>query len=482
MSLKARLRAPENASLREQLLVRLLTPVVLVTLISSVISYYYAFNYATLAYDYSLYDSALDISRQVHVINGELRIDLPRAALDMLESDKHDNVYYMVNDSQGRLITGYNGLPLPKKAGISGKPVYYDDVFVDSPVRLTALTIPVTGLPQNQDHIQIVVAETLNKRHTLANEILLGMVLPELLLVALIGLLIWYGVARGLRPLIDLQAEISSRSHRDLSPLPVQNAPGELRALVGAMNGLLSSLSIALAAQQRFIADAAHQLRTPLAGLRTQTELALRQNDPEEVRKTLRQIDTATARTTHLVNQLLALARAEPGANRLRAAQRIDLTELARTTATEWVPHAIERNIDLGFEGGITAVGVNGDPILLKELLGNLIDNAIRYTPPGGQVTVAVTSALRNCLLSVEDNGPGIPAEERERVFERFHRLLGNGADGCGLGLAIVREIAYGHGATVALEEAVGGHGTRISIEFPALKENPPLTVTQEPA
>jgi len=291
-------------------------------------------------------------------------------------------------------------------------------------------------------------------------------VLPELLLVALIGLLIWYGVARALRPLLDLQAEVSSRSHRDLSPLQVQNAPGELRALVGAMNGLLSSLSIALAAQQRFIADAAHQLRTPLAGLRTQTELALRQNDPEEVRKTLRQIDTATARTTHLVNQLLALARAEPGANQLSAAQRIDLTELALTTTTEWVPQAIERDIDLGFEGATTAVGINGDPILLKELLGNLIDNAIRYTPPGGQVTVAVTSALHNCLLSVEDNGPGIPAEERERVF----------------GLAIVREIAYGHGATVALEEAVGGHGTRVSVAFPALKENPQVTVTQEPA
>ena len=324
-----RVRAPENASLREQLLVRLLTPVVLVTLISSVISYYYAFNYATLAYDYSLYDSALDISRQVHVINGQLRVDLPRAALDMLESDKHDNIYYMVNDSQGRFITGYHNLPLPKAGTSSGKPVYYDDVFLDNPIRATALSIPVAGLPPEQDHLLIVVAETLNKRRTLAREILFGMLLPELLLVGLIGLLIWYGVARGLRPLIDLQSEISSRSHRDMSPLPVQNAPGEVRALVGAMNELLSRLADALAAQQRFIADAAHQLRTPLAGLRTQTELALRQDDQEEVRKSLRQIDTATARTTHLVNQLLSLARAEPGANRLYAPQPLDLNELA---------------------------------------------------------------------------------------------------------------------------------------------------------
>lgn len=463
----SRVRAPENASLREQLLVRLLTPVVLVTVISSVISYYYAFNYATLAYDYSLYDSALDIGRQVHVINGQVRVDLPRAALDMLESDKHDNIYYMVNDSQGHFVAGYHGLPLPKSTTVSGKPVYYDDAFRENPIRATALSVPVIGLPADQDHIVVVVAETLNKRRTLANEILLGMLLPELLLVGLIGLLIWHGVARGLRPLVDLQAEISNRSHRDLSPLPVQNAPGEVRSLVGSMNLLLSRLSDALAAQQRFIADAAHQLRTPLAGLRTQTELALRQDDAEEVRRTLRQIDTATARTTHMVNQLLSLARAEPGANRLFTPQPLDLGALARLTTMEWVPRAIERNIDLGFEAGTAPAIIEGDAILLKELLGNLLDNAIRYTSAGGQVTVEVTATPDACVLSVEDNGPGIPAGERERVFERFHRLLGNGADGCGLGLAIVREIALGHGATIDLTDGDSGKGTRITLEFP---------------
>jgi two-component system sensor histidine kinase TctE len=247
----------------------------------------------------------------------------------------------------------------------------------------------------------------------------------------------------------------------------VQNAPGEVRSLVGSMNQLLSRLSDALAAQQRFIADAAHQLRTPLAGLRTQTELALRQEDAEEVHRTLRQIDTATARTTHMVNQLLSLARAEPGANRLYAPQPLDLGALARLTTTEWVPRAIERNIDLGFECKADAAMIEGDAILLKELLGNLLDNAIRYTPAGGQVTVEVTAKPNTCVLSVEDNGPGIPAEERERVFERFHRLLGNGADGCGLGLAIVREIALGHGATIELADGAGGKGTRIVLEFP---------------
>jgi two-component system, OmpR family, sensor histidine kinase TctE len=463
---RPRLRLPENASLREQLLVRLLVPVLLVTIVSSVISYYYAFNYATLAYDYELYDSALDIGRQAHSINGRVHLELPRAALDMLESDKHDNVYYMVNDAQGRFVTGHRGLPLPVSGDAAGKPLYYDGTYSGNPVRIAALSMPVAGLPQDQDHILILVAETLNKRRLLASEILLGMLLPELLLVGLIALLIWHAVARGLRPLVELQAEMANRSYRDLGPLPVHNAPGEVRALVGAMNDLLARLSTALSAQQRFIADAAHQLRTPLAGLRTQTELALREDDPEEVRRALHQIDTATARTTHLVNQLLSLARAEPGANRLYQPQALDLVELARETTAEWVPRAIARDIDLGFDGA-AAAPIEGDAVLLREMLGNLLDNAIRYSPAGGQVTVNASIDDAAARLSVEDNGPGIPPDERERVFERFHRLLGNDADGCGLGLAIVREIAFGHGATVRLEAGAGGQGTRVTVEFP---------------
>lgn len=462
-------RPPENASLREQLLVRLLTPVVLVTLISSGISYFYAFNYANLAYDYALHDAALDIGRQVHVDNREVRVDLPRAALDMLESDKLDNVYYAVNDPQGRFVAGHRDLPLPSAGAATAKPHYYDGVYRGNPIRLTALSVQVAGLAQDQDRVLVVVAETLNKRRSQANEILFGMLIPEMLLVVLIGVLIWHGVTRGLRPLFDLQAEIASRSHRDLGALPEQNAPREVRALIGAMNGLLARLADALSAQQRFIADAAHQLRTPLAGLRTQTELALRQEDTGDVRRTLQQIDTATARTTHLVNQLLLLARAEPGASRLGPPQPLDLAALARAVTTDWVPRALARNIDLGFADDAGPAPVSGDPILLQEMIGNLLDNAIRYTPPGGQVTVAVGMRGGQPVLSVEDNGPGIPADERERVFERFHRLLGSGADGCGLGLAIVREIALGHGARAGIEPGASGCGTRVRVEFPAV-------------
>lgn len=457
---------PAKATLRRQLLISLLAPIVLVTLISAVVSYYYAFTYATLAYDYSLFESALDISRQTRITDGELRVDLPRAALDMLESDTHDNIYYMVNDSKGAFVAGHKGLPLPPGDAAPGKPMTYDGNYRGSPVPIAALHSLVPGAP-DQDPILIQVAETLNKRHILANEILLGMLLPELLLIVLVGVLIWFGVKRGLKPLAALQREISNRSHRDLSPLPEQNVPGEVRSLIHAMNDLLARLSKALSVQQRFIADAAHQLRTPLAGLKTQTELALRQKDPDEIRHTLQHLNTATGQTTHLVNQLLSLARAEPGAGRSQALQPLNLSDLARDTTTEWVPRAIERKIDLGLDGTPAAADIEGDALLVKELLGNLLDNAIRYTQPGGQVTVRVASERDKVRLSVEDNGPGIPVAERERVFERFHRVLGSGAEGCGLGLAIVREIAQSHNAETRLGPGASGNGTLVMVVFP---------------
>ncbi len=422
------------------------------------------FNFATLAYDYALFDSARDISRQTRVTGGTAHVDLPSAALVMLETDTHDRIYYMVNDAKGEFVTGHRGLPRPTAKALPGKPLYYDGTYHGSPIRIAALYSSVAGSPAGQP-VLIMVAETLNKRRALANEVLVGMLLPVLLLIALVGALVWYGIERGLRPLATLQLEIASRSHRDLSPLPEQNAPGEVRALIRAMNELLARLSSAQSAQQRFIADAAHQLRTPLAGIKTQTELALRQQSPDEVRHTLLQLTTATGQTTHLVNQLLSLARAEPGDHRAQALQPLNLEELARDSTTEWVPRALARSIDLGFDG--VPATIEGDAFLIREMLGNLLDNALRYTPPGGQVTVSVAATPDRVLLGVEDNGPGIPAAERGRVFERFHRVLGSGAEGCGLGLAIVSEIAQSHNADAQLAAGARGIGTRVTIAFP---------------
>ncbi|MGH8634301.1 MAG: sensor histidine kinase, partial [Burkholderiales bacterium] len=232
-------------------------------------------------------------------------------------------------------------------------------------------------------------------------------------------------------------------------------------------NDLLARLGTAIAKQQRFIADAAHQLRTPIAGLKTQTELALRQSQPGNVPDTLRQLQTATEQATRLVNQLLSLARAEPGAKRGHTVARLDLARLARNAATEWVPRALARRIDLGYDGEEGAAWIEGDSCLVHDMLGNLLDNAIHYTQQGGHVTVRVAAAADAVVLSVEDNGPGIPESERERVFERFYRVLGAGSEGCGLGLAIVREIALSHGAEVTLGAGAGGQGTLVRVAFP---------------
>ena len=452
-------------TLRRQLLEWLLWPLVLVMAASSVAAYYVAVAFATVAYDRALFDTTLDISGQIKVVDGALHVDLPRAAAMMIESDEYDRVFYMVTGPRGEFIVGHRGLPPPPSGATLGKPLYYDAEYLGAPVRVAALYIALEGLPE-RGNILVQMAETLNKRHILANEILFAMLIPELLFLVLVGAVVWHGVARGLRPLDALRREIAQRSHRDLSPLPEANAPEELRSLMSAMNGLFARLGVALSAQRRFVADAAHQLRTPLAGIRTQAELALRQENLAEARHMLEQLNGASARTTRLVNQLLSLARAEPGAERTHAIEKVDLYALARTATMEWVPQAIERHIDLGFEGEGGPVHIEGDRLLLQEMLSNLLDNALRYTQVGGQVTVRTALNGKEAELSVEDNGPGIPPEEHERVFERFYRVLGSGAEGCGLGLAIVREIAEGHGARVTLANGNSGCGTSVRVTF----------------
>ena len=250
--------------------------------------------------------------------------------------------------------------------------------------------------------------------------------------------------------------------------MPKAQAPEEVQPLIHAMNELLRRLSLVLSAQQRFVADAAHQLRTPVAGIKTQTELALRLTDPAQQQQVLHQLHTATTRLSRLIHQLLALARTEPGAQAAHAMQPTDLGREMREAASEWVPKALQGNIDLGFEGPDEPLMVRGNAILLREMLGNLLDNAIRYSPPGSRVTVQVARRGTEVVLQVEDNGAGIPQDERERVFERFYRLLGTDADGCGLGLAIVREVAQAHGADVSLDSGAGGRGTAVRVRFPA--------------
>jgi two-component system sensor histidine kinase TctE len=309
------------------------------------------------------------------------------------------------------------------------------------------------------------VAETENKRSELAREILLSVIVPQLLLIVIAGAVVWVGVVRGLSPLERLRHALAARSHRDRSAVAAHDVPGEVMPLVRSINELLSRLDHALTLQGRFIADAAHQLKTPIAALRTELEVAMREGDPERMRQAVAGAQVGLERLSRLASQLLSLARNEPEAASAIALAPLDLDALALEVAKDWVPAALRRRIDLGFETAGAPVAIRGDAVRLRELLDNLLDNAVRYTREGGRITVRVT---RERAVEVSDDGPAIPPAERARVFERFHRLLGSSRDGSGLGLAIAREIARLHQAEISLREDADGVGNTFSVAFPA--------------
>lgn len=456
---------PKARSLRRQLLAWLLALLIPLLLIGGVTSYFRAYQFANLAYDRSLFRTALALADQVEVVKGKVVVDLPQKALDLLEYDKDDLVYYRLTYPQGNTIAGDANLPLPTVLPNAGKYLYYDATLGEKLVRVVAFSLPLMGTSA-QGTALVQVAETKSKRDQLASEIITAMMLPQVLIVLLAVFMVHYGVRRGLASLDTLQHAIEQRSHRDLSSVPIEDSPREVQPLLHSMNKLLQRLKESIAVQQRFTANASHQLRTPLAGLQTQAEMALRENDPVRIRYALEWIQTGTVRLSHLINQLLSLARVEPASGRETNLHTLDLVQIARETTSEWVSAALARQIDLGFESSQLQISISGNALMLREMLSNLLDNAIRYTPSQGKITVAVSVDGKYAKLTVEDNGPGIPLDERERVFERFHRLPESTGDGCGLGLAIVREIALIHQAEVAIADGTDGRGTLVTVRI----------------
>ena len=438
---------------------------------SALVVYKLALDFVTQAYDRALYDSALDLSRRMRQREGRLIVDLPQAAADMLEVDELDRVYYAVRSATGAWVIGQPDLPQPP-ATLDRRPQYFYGVYRDEPIRLVALRVPYA--PDDELALAlIVVGETLHRRELLRKDIVTAVAVSQLLLITMIWLAFYLGVGHGLLSLGELRRQIESRSHRDLTPIDEPGTPREVRPLVHAINAMMERLQRAMVAQQKFIADAAHQLRTPLAGLKTHAELALREETLAGTRDRVTTLMLATDRSAHLARQLLALARAEPEAGITAPMEIFDLNALAKQTTSEWVPRAIERRIDLGASTQPAPTPIRGNTVLVQELLRNLIDNALRYTPPDGRVTVRVEQLAGNARLTVEDNGPGIPPCERERVFDRFRRLDQSGTEGCGLGLAIVREIAELHAAKVSLGEGTDHRGTRVSVAFPLCAPQP---------
>jgi two-component system, OmpR family, sensor histidine kinase TctE len=455
-------------SLFGEILDWMLAPLLLLWPMSIAVTYLVAKSIANGPFDRALETDAYVLARQIHPVNGVAELTLPDSTRDFLRTDNVDSVFFQVLGSRGELVGGDREMPLPHDDDRppAGLVEFRDDTLHGIDIRVAYTTVELPHLAGSQP-VLVQVAETLDKRRTLANDIIKGVILPQFVILPLAILLVWFGLSRGLAPLHALQSNIRMRRPDDLSPLEARRAPPEIEPLVTSFNDLLTRLEQNMQLQKRFIADAAHQMKTPLAGLRTQAELALRQNAPDEVHRSLEQIATSSEHAARLVTQLLALARAE---NRMsgHVFTPVDIADVARHAVRDWVQPALAKQMDLGYEGpehgkddvqgsDAAKVLVDGNPVMLREMLSNLIDNAIRYTPAGGRITVRVRPepAAHVVHLEVEDTGIGIPAAERERVLERFYRILGRDGDGSGLGLAIVREIATMHSGTLAIDDNV---------------------------
>jgi two-component system sensor histidine kinase TctE len=467
-------------------------------LAAAIFTYKLAERYANQAIDASLSTASRALARQVKPSGSGLYIDFPRAAQDIIEADPDDRIYYKVSSPPGEFILGNSQMPAP--LGIDdprlNQPYLYDGVLHDRSndkpggkaddkaaadtrrdihVRVVALYLAY-GEPGKPQTLLVQVAKSRASREELAQQILIDTALPLSLLIVLMSIIVWGGIRGGLAPLARLRSMVESRALNDLAPIRLDAAPEEVRSLALALNTLLAEVRESVNAQNRFISDAAHQLRTPLAGLKSQTELALASAPvmaDAELQARLKRVHESATRSAHLVNQLLALARAEPEAAMAQSRTRFDLQRLAREVAAEQVPRALAAGIDLGSDeradddgrGGDTPLPVLGNAMLIREALVNLVDNAIRYAGRGASITVSAHAQGHDAVVTVEDNGPGVPESEHERIFERFVRATHEG-NGCGLGLAIVKEIVERSSGSVRLE-SVQPHGLRVVLRLP---------------
>jgi two-component system, OmpR family, sensor histidine kinase TctE len=473
----------EQRSLFGEILDWMLTPLMLLLPIALALTWLVAQSIAGKPFDRALEYNVRVLAQLVTVQHQRAQFNLPQPAREILRADDSDLIYYQVLGPRGELLGGERDFPapavddLPHTESRATRPVRLRDAEMRGlDVRVAYLRVQL-DMPGHPTAL-VQVAETREKRSVLATEIIKGVLLPQLVLLPLAVLLVWLALVRGIKPLSQLEERIRARKPDDLSPLDDHAVPLEVAPLVSSVNDLLNRLKDSIAAQKRFLADAAHQLKTPLAGLRMQADLAQRDGgSAEELKQSLQQIERSSVRATHTVNQLLALARAESSGN-VTARQPCDLAALTTEVVQDAISQTLDRHLDLGYDGaspGSRGVTIQGSPTLLKEMIRNLLDNAMNYTPSTPERPGVVTGRVladpfgRVLLVQVEDSGPGIAEGERELVFEPFYRTLGTDVDGSGLGLPIVKEIARQHGATIAIEDAHPGQnppGTRFTLRF----------------
>jgi two-component system sensor histidine kinase TctE len=442
-------------SIRRRLLIFLISSAVLMVSGATAVTYWVALRLANNAYDRSLLDPALDIADNVRLDKSGAHVDLPQKALEALVYDQADKVIFQVRSRDNEIIDGAPDLP-PPPALETGQHMFFDGVYHGEKIRVAAL--------RSEPGFIVQVGETLHKRNRLVGEILVAELVSTVLIALGSIALAWFGMTRGLLPFERLRLELLSRTPSDMRALTETASPVEIAPVINAFNQLLGNLRDSNTMQQRFLANAAHQLRTPLAGLQMHLELLFRRELPSDVRAELERMHSATVRASRLANQLLALAKAESAPQRGREHEIVDLLTVASAAARDWAPRAFDLKIDLGFS--LEHAVILGDALLLAELIDNLIDNALRYTPAGGRVTVT-TGCNDVPFLSVMDTGPGIPSAERGKVLERFYRIAGTPGEGSGLGLAIVREVVDRHDAALSIDASDAHGGTCVRITFP---------------
>ena len=450
-----------SGSLRRRLALILLPSLLILLLASAAVQYLLAVRPMEREFDRAMSDVAVALAEHFVVSeSGDIGFALSDEAAALLDADALDYNWYAAFNHRFERIAGEAGVAWPAEKVQRGEAYFFDAQVNDRPVRAVAVK-KACGVMQ----CGVVLAATLKKRGRLIRGMQLSALLPVALAGSVAFALVWFGLGSGLKPLVRLSREIGRRSPRDLSPVRLGGAPDEVLPLVEAVNRLMQQLGEASQAQQAFLATAAHQLRTPLAGLQSRIELALLETRDPESRARLAEIHESAMRSARLAVQLLSLARVEPGASTTDTYSELDLAKLAAELVDEWVPRAIARQIDLGFE--LSSAPALGSALLLRELMGNLLHNALEYIPAGGRVTLRTGVEAGHSFLAVEDNGPGIPPELREQALKRFVRLAGTPGAGSGLGLAIVREICESHQATLKLQEAPGGQGLLVQVWFP---------------
>lgn len=451
-------------SLKSLLAAWLLLPLLLLVPVAAGLQYWLTLRPALDSLDQALGDAALSIGNLVRIdADGRVAFDMSAQTERTLRTDRYDAIFYAVLGPDGRRVAGDAALAsttLAATAAARGGERGW--AFADSRLEGEGVRVVLHHIRCGAGDCEVRVAETTRKRQQAERDAMLAAAASMLTLALLLVAVMFVAIDRGLRPLLAVRDELAQRSLDNLQPLATGRAPAEVQPLLEAINRLFVRLRESAAAQQSFLADAAHQLRTPLTALRTEAELALLEPHPPSLTPTLARLNESSARASRLAGQLLALARAD--ALRADPPQPADLRQIAGVAAQDWVPRAVAAGVDLGFD--LEPAPLRGRSVLLQELLANVLHNALEYAGDGSRVTVRTRSERGVAVLEVEDNGPGIPPADRERVFARFERGNQPRGQGSGLGLAIVRDIALAHGARVELLDPPGGRGLLVRVRF----------------